>query len=960
MSSSANEPRLDSCGCCEAEAHQPDLLNRPGLPELAYRIGTHPDFLRRMLASLPRQTIPEGTNQGARPLGSLTTRSADDPAIALLDAWATVADVLAFYQERIANEGYLRTATERRSVLELARTIGYELGRGVAASAFLAFTVEGVPGAPGKATVPEGTKIQSIPEREQLPQTFETVEEILARAEWNALRPRKTELVEPQSGDEELYLEGVTTGLSPGDGLLIVGAGREADQESERWDFRRVKTVTMETVTADPATGYTKVTLGGGLAWKSLGGKIEPEEKGLRAYALRQRASLFGYNAPDWRAMPDSVRRNYLSSEDDSEESIEDDSEEPTNDNEWPSLTISDIDEFCDTIQLDAAYPRILTGSWLVLSSPDDQEVYQVKEAVESSRTGFTLASKTTRIKLQGENLQRKFDDQVRETTVFAQSERLELAEKPLVEPVQGNKITLDRLVPDIERGRPLVVSGKRARIMIAETAEGLSLKSPDGPQSAALRPGDLLRVMEPPVLVSKDNPRGTPLEELVRTLSEPSDSSQSIRWRLMDRDGFVGLLEAATDEVVLKPAAEDDPTISEIAFIGEAEGSVVSNRDRTTVALRRLLQSSYDRATVSINANVARATHGETVRDEVLGSGDGMRANQRFELKKPPLTHVSAPTTTGAKSTLAVRVDGVLWDEAPSLYGLDTRSQSYVVRTDGDGKTRIVFGDGEMGSRLPSGMENVLGTYRSGIGLAGMVAANRLTLLQTRPLGIREVTNPLPATGAAEPEALEEARANAPSTVVTLDRIVSLRDFEDFARAFAGIGKTRAAGMWIGERHLVHITVAAANGDEVLTTSELYANLVTGIDAARDPGPRVKVASYERRTFSLSVGILVNPRHVPEDVEVRVRSELLEAFSFEKRDFGQPVTAAEVVKVIQSVKGVDAVDLDELALDPPETNPLSGQPPAFLPAKIADQEDKKTQLLLLNPGGLNLRRMTP
>jgi len=63
----------------------------------------------------------------------LKTRDPSDPAIALLDSWALVADVLSFYQERIANEGYLRTALERRSVLELARLIGYQLRPGVAA-----------------------------------------------------------------------------------------------------------------------------------------------------------------------------------------------------------------------------------------------------------------------------------------------------------------------------------------------------------------------------------------------------------------------------------------------------------------------------------------------------------------------------------------------------------------------------------------------------------------------------------------------------------------------------------------------------------------------------------------------------------------------------------------------------------------------------------------------------------
>ena len=54
--------------------------------------------------------------------------------------------MLTFYQERIANEGYLRTATERRSVLELARLVGYQLAaRRVAASVYLAYTLARAP-----------------------------------------------------------------------------------------------------------------------------------------------------------------------------------------------------------------------------------------------------------------------------------------------------------------------------------------------------------------------------------------------------------------------------------------------------------------------------------------------------------------------------------------------------------------------------------------------------------------------------------------------------------------------------------------------------------------------------------------------------------------------------------------------------------------------------------------------
>src|SRR6266853_520123 len=114
------------CGCCAGVASETPTpkSNAPGLPAIAYRIGTQPTFKSSLLGRL------SGTDYPA--LSGLTTRSDDDWTIALCDAFACLADVITFYQERIANESYLRTATERRSVLELARLIGYKLAPGVA------------------------------------------------------------------------------------------------------------------------------------------------------------------------------------------------------------------------------------------------------------------------------------------------------------------------------------------------------------------------------------------------------------------------------------------------------------------------------------------------------------------------------------------------------------------------------------------------------------------------------------------------------------------------------------------------------------------------------------------------------------------------------------------------------------------------------------------------------------
>ena len=186
---------LDDCGCCAgvAASTPSDVANRPGLSAVAYRIGTWHEFKRSLLAAL-------SASQHAK-LAKLATRDDDDFSIALLDAAAVLGDVLTFYQERIANELFLRTATERRSILELARLIGYELRPGVAASALLAFTVEDAAGSPRVATVDVGVKVQSVPGHEEKPQTFETVETIDARPEWNAVRPWLSETRAPGYGE---------------------------------------------------------------------------------------------------------------------------------------------------------------------------------------------------------------------------------------------------------------------------------------------------------------------------------------------------------------------------------------------------------------------------------------------------------------------------------------------------------------------------------------------------------------------------------------------------------------------------------------------------------------------------------------------------------------------------------------------------------------------------------------
>jgi predicted phage baseplate assembly protein len=323
-------------------------------------------------------------------------------------------------------------------------------------------------------------------------------------------------------------------------------------------------------------------------------------------------------------------------------------------------------------------------------------------------------------------------------------------------------------------------------------------------------------------------------------------------------------------------------------------------------------LAYTYRRGSVTIRANVVPATHGET-KEEILGSGDASVPMQRFDLRSSPLTWVSATTPSGVATTLSVRVNKVRWDEIDSLAGADANAQRFTSRTSDDARTSVTFGTGREGSRVPTGANNVTAVYRVGIGREGNVATGQLTLLATRPLGVKEVINPIRASGGADAETRDQARANVPVALQALDRLVSLRDYDNFARTFAGIAKASAQRFPGGRRPRIHLTIAGDADNLIEETSDLHNNLVEALQRYGDPYLPTIVVLRDRITVMLSARVQLDPRYLWDTVEPAIRAALTAKFGFEQRDLGQTLYPSEVVSAIQSVAGVVAVDLDDL-----------------------------------------------
>jgi len=889
----------NTCGACEGAGTQfpTSIDNLPGLSAIAYRIGTHNEFVSSLHARLSSKDSPA--------LSKLRTRDDDDFSIALLDAYSCVADVLSFYQERIANESYLRTATERGSLRELARLIGYRLKPGVAAETYLAFTMQEPPqqvastdprqasGVPEKATLNVGLKVQSVPGPGETPQIFETVESIEARPEWNVLRPRLAEHYLPQAGRTDAYLQGTNLNLKPGDGLLFIGReylkknkkGWERDKEEARttekpgWQFRLISKVYQ-----DSANHRTHITLNDPLAEYAPGAiSLTLRGPSPQVYVFRKKAAIFGHNAPDW-IMPTNMKKAYTPDAAD---------EASTREPGWRNFTLGPD---AGTVDLDGLYTDVTPHSdempsWLVLvSAPDpaikkasqgkphanarganeqparklppseaSKALFKVSSVDEVSRAAFGIAAKITRVYVEGDEYA-TFEKLVRETSVYVVSQELELSEAPDTSAVHSGNMVLDRNMAALSPGRKLIVTGRK-----------------------------------------------------------------------------LGTGEESTELVTLKTVSKTPDGFPQLIFDDQEN-----------------LVNSYQRETVCIYANVARATHGETVR-QILGSGAARLAYQRFPLGHAPLTYVGAENEIGAEAALEVRINDVRWHEAPTLYSAGTNDRTYVLKIGEDGAATLQFGDGRHGARLPTGQENVRATYRKGMGAGGNLKPGQLSQLLTRPLGLKAVSNPQPALGGVDADSIEKARRSMPLGVRTLGRLVSLKDYEDYARAFTGIAKAQAVVLNTCAGRTVFVTVAGDNGE--IPPDSTLTQLLQALKRGGDPLAHCELAPYRKAPFSLALRIKYDADHQSAKVITDTEAALRAAFSFDAREFGQPVSRSEVMAVAQKVEGVLGVALDRFSRA--ATNAAPEEPLMPAGAKInAQRSPIAAELLLLDPGPLDIKEM--
>jgi len=1026
------------CGCCAGtEVETPvSVTNPPGLPAITYRVGDYGGFLSSMRARLSSPAYPA--------LSAFTVRDTGDPAVALLDGWAVVADILTFYTERLANEGYLRTATQDQSLRLLGRLVGYAQRPGVASDTYLSYTLDKDPsGQDTTVTISSGTRAQSIPAPGQDAQSFESSDDLLARWSWNDLQVRMRQPVQITSGGlsglSQVSLSGTGTGLKPGNRLLFVFGDAPGSQAL----------FVASHVTADQTANVTvvsQVTSAGGAAVQA---RANPAGEGVTRRiidpALTALATVIGSLRVPPSSPPassaDLIRdpaKLYAPGSDTGPKLLaaldprisgtlyaawgKADITQPQATHEVQALRVT-ASPFGATAPLqprfDAAGHPIAGAEWPLAGGQDlDVEVdYDQATGTTPTAATFTLTSVDELVTVTFTAGQTTFDHAIGPghvhitvvpsdqpspgvTFVFTgggiPNRTMTVASpatgtSPVAITVQDGGDPLHLSLEPMTGSNPTVQAGVQGGLHVTatreiaddETSPAVRVDLYTAPDLAldavydGIAPGMWVAIERP--RKGSQDPDGIPGDpglalvvtrvKTARVISRADygitgkvtslaledpwlDEQDTMLSSIRDATVYTGgvplqlATEPVTDDisgdtielaqvyegltpgrwVVVAGERTDIPaTTGAAAGVPGAELSMIAavtqtvdpslpgDTVHTVITLAVKLAYSYRRATVHVYANVVHATQGAT-RYEAIGSGDASQAGLTFALFQSPLTWLAAANPLGAASTLEVRVDGVLWQEVDSFADAGPSDNVYVTSVGDDGRVRVTFGDGVHGARLPTGQENVRAHYRVGLGSAGNVAAGQVSQLTTRPLGVSGVNNPLPAVGGADPDDATQARRGIPLSLTALDRLVGVTDYENFARARAGIGRASAQRLYDGMREVVHVSVAGAGDIPLTNDSDIVLDLQAALVAYGDPQLPVAVAVRQAKLLVIAARVRVDALHTWELVEPQVQAALTGRLGFSARELGQPAYLSEVIATVQAVPGVDYVDVTTFA----------------------------------------------
>lgn len=269
-------------------------------------------------------------------------------------------------------------------------------------------------------------------------------------------------------------------------------------------------------------------------------------------------------------------------------------------------------------------------------------------------------------------------------------------------------------------------------------------------------------------------------------------------------------------------------------------------------------------------------------------------------------------------------------WRPVPDLLDSGAFEGDFVVEVDNDGATRLRFGDGDYGRRV-EGAIRVLATYRIGNGRDGNVGAEAIAHVSVpglMPNWIGAVRNPLPSTGGADAETIDEVRELAPQAFRARQfRAVTEADYAAAADELPEVAGAVATFRWTGSWYTALVGVDPADSADLVLDPRGTIRLSTGLES------KVMAFLTRRRLAGYDLEIK-SPVYAPLEVEIDVcvadgyfRSDVKKAvvralepglhpdgsrgfFDPANFSFGQAVYLSQLYAAVMAIEGVASAEV--------------------------------------------------
>ncbi len=362
--------------------------------------------------------------------------------------------------------------------------------------------------------------------------------------------------------------------------------------------------------------------------------------------------------------------------------------------------------------------------------------------------------------------------------------------------------------------------------------------------------------------------------------------------------------------------AAITVPALTQVATttISSATSSQIVFETNDAVTVPAKVGSTNGSATVTATQGVTITTEGPTdPSGNGVGTSDGS-VNQTFQLAENPVIN----------NSIEVVINGVNYTQVQYLIDYNSFDPVFSATTNAAGTTFITFGDNVSG-RIPPNGAKVYATYRVGGGIEGNVASNTVKFVLTNAVSGLSVSNQDisvsgdgAAKGGADAESTDDIRINAPKSVRTLNRAVSLRDYAELCIQVSGVAKSIS----VADVYTSVTVYFAPFGDkgvqtDGVTPSTVFNNLKTSVlDYLVDRVPANTTVTLQPPSYvpiDLNISITVLPQYKQSLVQSAVEETVLLLLDFANVSFADRITIQDIMTAISSVNGVAYANITKL-----------------------------------------------